>query len=243
MKSGAITGLGPPLAIRNASSAQVYASPPVFKALSLAHKSVCLQVLPSTVEVSFVSSMSQPVLQSIAQAQVPLVKLKSEEPATCPICAQVCVNPYVLKTHHLTVHEKIRFPCEICPAKLGTSHALRRHLKIKHPAAGEKLKSRAVGMEKPRFPCTICGQLFTRSNNLKTHKLAVHEKVRFKCEVCSFTSGYKDNLSAHVQGVHQKIRSYCQFCPRNYSTTAGLRTHQVLEHPSELMVQTPVLES
>ena len=61
-----------------------------------------------------------------------------------------------------------------------------------------------LGLEKKGFTCDVCGRIFSKSSNLKTHKLRHTGEKPFKCEVCSHGFTTKQNLQFHAARHHRQ---------------------------------------
>ena len=90
----------------------------------------------------------------------------------CDICNKLFSNQSNLRKHIKSVHEKMKFKCEICGSQKDN---LRRHKKAVHSKSIE-------------FKCTVCERKFSRKENLLANK-----NVCCKCKHChvQFTSPSK----------------------------------------------------
>ena len=68
------------------------------------------------------------------------------------------------------------------------------------------------------YQCDICPQTRTTAEQLKTHKLEVHEKKkRHHCTRCDFKSYRKDTVDRHLKAIHLKIKDWkCEACNRGF---------------------------
>ena len=51
----------------------------------------------------------------------------------CPECNKVFTQNVMMRQHFRSVHQGIRFPCDLCGLKVTTRYKLIAHLKSKHP--------------------------------------------------------------------------------------------------------------
>ena len=57
-----------------------------------------------------------------------------------------------------------------------------------------------------KYKCDKCGYTATRSDNLKQHVFAVHDKMKnFKCKQCEYATSLVENLKRHVMRAHDKL--------------------------------------
>ena len=64
-----------------------------------------------------------------------------------------------------------------------------------------------VHMKVRNFKCNVCDRKFGTSVQMKSHKLAIHEKQKpFNCLDCEYRTAKYGNLNLHRSNVHGKHR-------------------------------------
>ena len=72
-----------------------------------------------------------------------------------------------LKTHKMSVHRNVKYPCDQCEHKATEKGHLKTHKKSVH--------------ENIKYPCNQCEYKATTQSNLKRHKISVHYNVKYPC--------------------------------------------------------------
>ena len=115
------------------------------------------------------------------------VQLKRKSKSTkCSKCDKVFNDTSNLKKHVFTIHDKLKFECNLCNKKF-TYQYLIVHKKVAH-----------VGIEK--VPCNQCDYLFSSKHALKRHVETIH-KI-FKCNICNQEFDRKLFLNTHMKFNH-----------------------------------------
>ena len=120
---------------------------------------------------------------------------KLKKKVQCPICENFFSNKSNLKTHILSIHNKIlpfKCPYENCEKKYSSNIRLNVHIRT-HKG------------EKP-YKCKICLKSFNENGNLKAHMSRHEIKKKFKCNFCD--KSYKSNghLKEHINIIHMKVK-------------------------------------
>ena len=84
-----------------------------------------------------------------------------EKNYACHLCPQKCSTPHGLKVHIRSVHEKIKFPCDICGKLFMSKSHIARHVASVH----ENHKN---------VKCHLCNHLCNRYDFLKLHVAKLH---------------------------------------------------------------------
>lgn len=132
----------------------------------------------------------------------------------CNECSKVFPNQRTLKYHIDSAHKKQMFRCAKCQENFPSSYKKKKHLAIAHNETSHQ------------FPCDICSKVFTRNQDLVTHKSRVHLKIKaLSCETCGFKVFNKDMLRKH-QAKHTGVRSYeCGVCRKKFIWKNNLEMH------------------
>jgi len=101
----------------------------------------------------------------------------------CPHCDKVLQNPYRLKGHIKTVHEKL--PCVHCGELIPVS-VMSEHIRAQHTSNNDK-----------RHKCDVCGKGFNDMGPFKDHKNIHTGEKPYKCKYCSACFASRGNHRQH----------------------------------------------
>ncbi|XP_043552489.1 GDNF-inducible zinc finger protein 1-like isoform X1 [Chiloscyllium plagiosum] len=79
-----------------------------------------------------------------------------------------------------------------------------------------------------KYSCSMCSQLFSNHQNLRQHRLTVHNNERpFACSLCDKRFKRQKDINDHVRRVHEKRRTpqTCPYCDKIISSKCGLTVH------------------
>ncbi|XP_059842247.1 GDNF-inducible zinc finger protein 1-like isoform X1 [Hypanus sabinus] len=79
-----------------------------------------------------------------------------------------------------------------------------------------------------KYSCNTCSQLFSNYQNLRQHRLTVHNNERpFACSLCDKRFKRQKDINDHIRRVHEKKRApqTCPFCDKVISSKCGLTVH------------------
>ncbi|XP_068931614.1 GDNF-inducible zinc finger protein 1-like isoform X2 [Petaurus breviceps papuanus] len=79
-----------------------------------------------------------------------------------------------------------------------------------------------------KYSCNVCDQLFSNRQNLRQHRLTVHnDERRFPCTFCDKKFKRQKDIKCHVRRVHEKKRTpqACPYCDKVISSKCGLTVH------------------
>ena len=139
-------------------------------------------------------------------------------------------TPYLsnLKKHKKSVHEKVRFSCDICKREFAD---IKSHIDVVH--------AKVKGLK-----CDMCDYSCVKSTRLKYHKELVHLRQHLK-QVCPQCFVICSNLDGHIQRIHKKpILSLsesdepnlsCKECDFTSRSNLSLRSHERSTHRKEFI--------
>ena len=142
----------------------------------------------------------------------------------CSKCDFKSKNKHYLAKHIKSIHEGIKFECEVmgCNYTANTRPSILKHLKSKH--------------EGVTYPCDQCNHKANQKWNLqkhiqrKHHKEAKHKK--FQCEVvgCKYEANTTEGIFRHIRSAHEGVNHPCDQC--NYIATlkGNLNRHMKRKH-------------
>ncbi|XP_041070482.1 GDNF-inducible zinc finger protein 1-like isoform X2 [Carcharodon carcharias] len=79
-----------------------------------------------------------------------------------------------------------------------------------------------------KYSCSMCSHLFCNHQNLRQHRLTVHNNERpFACALCDKRFKRQKDINDHVRRVHEKRRTpqTCPYCDKIISSKCGLTVH------------------
>lgn len=79
-----------------------------------------------------------------------------------------------------------------------------------------------------KYSCSMCSQLFSNYQNLRQHRMTVHNNERpFACSLCDKRFKRQKDINDHTRRVHEKKRTpqKCPFCDKVISSKCGLTVH------------------
>ena len=99
-----------------------------------------------------------------------------------------------LRSHSRSVHEKVKYPCNLCQHSATAKRDVRRHI--------ESVR------EKVKYPCNQCEYQASLQSSLRTHIESVHQKIKYPCHQCDYNftrkCQYIWKLNIHVINVNLK---------------------------------------
>ena len=116
------------------------------------------------------------------------------------------------------------------PSSLLTPHSSQSHPFQQNPPYKKGKNS---------WDCEVCKKHFTRSNDLRDHKINVHKMdIPFICLTCSRTYTNKRNLNQHIENKHENTYKYTCFktqksgkrCKLQTNSKDVYTTHNVMYH-------------
>ncbi len=119
--------------------------------------------------------------KSLMPKRVKKIRVKTSH--ECGDCGKVLNEPWKLKFHITTVHEKKkRLICELCGKGFVLPQQLRKHVATVH----DKIRP---------YKCDECDKEFAMPFNLARHKRDVHEQIKpYQCKICGMRFSQKANL-------------------------------------------------
>ena len=115
------------------------------------------------------------------------------------MCYKNFDSAWHLKRHNESVHEGIRYKCDLCEQSYSQEYFLKKHKKDAHdisdtppPLILQPDDSKKIYEEgkKDKY-CSVCDKSFFNIQNLKHHMEAIHEGLKHKCPHCNKEFGFK----------------------------------------------------
>jgi len=142
----------------------------------------------------------------------------------CSLCKEDLKDISSLVHHMQMVHDKKKYPCDICDKMFGRNGRLKIHMKIKHNIIVVQKKHSSHKKDKCEKK-----EKETRDNNGKG-KVAVVKR----CPECKQTFESMILLIQHVETVHPDRKIYdCQFCKLQYLSVKRLAVHLSKKHSDQ----------
>ena len=141
--------------------------------------------------------------------------------------------------HHVKgVHEKVRYPCQLCEKQFYDKRNLKKHNCIQKQreelapkmTKKERKTYKIINCVNGKFKCSLCEKSVSSKNSLYKHIKGVHEKKRFNCKLCFGNYSDQSNLRKHVLSVHENINYSCHICDKVFSDQNNLRSHKRNKH-------------
>ena len=156
----------------------------------------------------------------------------------CKLCIKDFAYQEGYNNHMRTIHENVKFLCDICGVNRTQNIALRKHKTKKHE---DEINEQYKDKGSP-FPCNICEKVLYSSQLLKNHlqfmhtllkdeventrkNLGVKLKKAIKCQFCDNVFNFRSTLSNHVNVVHNGTTYSCEFCGKVSSSANNLKLH------------------
>ncbi|XP_050306127.1 zinc finger protein 771-like [Anthonomus grandis grandis] len=138
----------------------------------------------------------------------------SKKPFACEQCDASYLNKYSLQIHMRKHTNEKPFVCATCGKSFNSSASLNHHAKI-HTGT------------RP-YACPQCDRSFKTHNNLRTHRLQVHQdrtEWQFFCDLCDKKFPLQSNLRKHLKR-HAGIKEFaCHICGKLFVNKAELIPH------------------
>jgi KRAB domain-containing zinc finger protein len=87
-----------------------------------------------------------------------------------------------------------------------------------------------ISIQKGRLACDMCGYDGRNFNDLKQHKLTVHEGVSYNCELCDYVAARPEALKRHRKTRHEERKFMCDHCNFRAHTAVKLSQHKLTAH-------------
>lgn len=129
--------------------------------------------------------------------------------------------------------------CKPCGRNVGTSQALREHLKnspahdFRCDICGKRLSSeeglaqhvRTARNHVPKVRCTVCGKGFRSEGALQQHAQDSHPRATYKCDACDKTFGSEEALEQHKRSPAHAPTFDCVDCNKGFASEEALQQH------------------
>ncbi|XP_074844554.1 uncharacterized protein LOC142010184 isoform X2 [Carettochelys insculpta] len=109
------------------------------------------------------------------------------------------------------------YTCEKCHQSFSFTKHYQSHMDLEHDIT--------IVL---KYRCNTCNQLFSNHQNLRQHRLTVHNDERhFPCVFCDKKFKRRKDISDHIRRVHEKKRNpqACPYCKKVISSKCGLTVH------------------
>ena len=166
------------------------------------------------------------------------------------LCGKQFLRNSSLYTHVKTIHEGIRFKCNVCKRdfsskQMAVTHEFNVHGEgentvRKCETCGEEFRYfsnlnrhiKKIHQSPVMVKFTICSKEFTVNRTLKLHMESVHEKKRYACDFCNKTFAYEACVIRHKKSTHENLKQElkCNQCNKSFTSTRGLRYHIETNH-------------
>ena len=178
-----------------------------------------------------------------------LIHLKKREKISCKQCTYQAYKQNTMDTHIQSVHNNLKYPCEMCGKLYQSSLSLRCHVMKIHEKSvvfecdqcDYKATAKATlnfhisaKHDKAEYNCDLCDKKYAYKTRLKQHKRSVHEGNRYSCDSCDFQAAYKCDVKTHKKIVHEGIRKKCDECDYQSKHTRELRNHMEKQHQKKV---------
>lgn len=141
---------------------------------------------------------------------------RGHQNAICDICAKVCANVFILRSHYTTHFVRKRPMCDICKRTCASRSSLKRHM-LSHNNQRE-------------FACHVCDKQFNMSEALKCHMRIHTGEKPYKCSYCDKAFSAQHHMKAHLH-IHTGDMPYsCPLCRQSFRERFGVRRHLSREH-------------
>jgi KRAB domain-containing zinc finger protein len=137
----------------------------------------------------------------------------TEKPFSCNLCDKTFNKQYYLNEHYRSIHNNVRYYCDICNSSFKNKKYLAYHIEYKH------------SKNPPIFYCKKCPAKFGSKTCYDHHLRQVHGTGCFKCEMCGATFKCKQYLKRHMKGVHTGLVLYCTQCKYTTRVKINLIRH------------------
>ncbi|XP_008113449.1 GDNF-inducible zinc finger protein 1 [Anolis carolinensis] len=120
-------------------------------------------------------------------------------------------------THNVSEALSEIYACDQCNRSFPFAKQYQSHMELEHDIHVVVKHS-----------CNMCDQLFASSQNLRQHKLTVHNSEQcFPCLLCDKRFKRQKDVNDHIRRVHEKKRNpqRCPYCDKIISSRTGLTVH------------------
>ena len=119
-----------------------------------------------------------------------------------------------MNLHLHSIHEGVRFPCNLCGYPAAQKQKLNEHMKAIHGDKSvnnvQREHSRKSALGK-MYKCALCDYQADKKCHLVRHQDSAHNK-KYQCSECDFQAGLKAHLIFHQESVHEGKKYPCDMC-------------------------------
>ncbi|XP_062588771.1 zinc finger protein 665-like [Saccostrea cucullata] len=133
----------------------------------------------------------------------------------CVECSKEYSSKRALNRHIKTVHDVMKYNCDICEKVFSSKETMYHH-------------RRGIHSDSKPYKCQQCDATFSFNHSLRLHILKHSGARPFKCKECNKTYLTSNHLKMHVEGVHGGKKNYtCKICGKCFSYTTSLKVHEM----------------
>ena len=125
------------------------------------------------------------------------------------MCLKYFVSVVTLNRHLSSVHDNLRYQCDLCEQAFSGKNYVSIHKKMAHKSTSPKEISKNNIQQKvvqKMHHCNVCSSTFTQSSSLKHHEEVIHNHIiDFKCDFCGKSFSQLAELKRHIEAIHEKI--------------------------------------
>ena len=181
---------------------------------------------------------------------------KNRKTYKCAICKTQFTQPYSLKRHIKTIHNKDRgekdkpqnmspkklHQCTICQTKFTESFSLDRHKRQLHKKPLLNLPQDNLNHPADGRECYTCKKIFISAKELIKHNRKHHKhQTTFRCTICDIEYKHNGHLTRHIDTMHWKKPKqitrthsrHCFICQITFVDKFDLRDHTTKHHKNQ----------
>jgi KRAB domain-containing zinc finger protein len=169
----------------------------------------------------------QSSLKRHKQTVHPLAELK--------VYCDTCINTGAQMPPKAENKEELRRILELadalqCQDCKGVSRRSLELIKFHEENPKSQTGDQIISLQKGRLACDMCGYDGRNFNDLKQHKLTVHEGISYTCDLCDYVAARPEALKRHRKTRHEERKFLCDHCNFRAHTAVKLSQHKLTAH-------------